>query len=72
MRSTVARRISTPRSFYRYCYVEELLECNPAANVRRPKVDYESRILGRNELGGLLVLAGSVRHATMLLLRCSL
>ena len=33
---------------------------NPAANVRRPKVDHESRTLGldRNELGGLLVQAG--------------
>ena len=59
MRSTVARRISTLGSFYRYCHVEGLLERNPAANVRRPKVDYESRTLGldRNELGGLLVQA---------------
>ena len=60
MRSTVARRISTLGSFYRYCHVKGLLERNPAANVRRPKVDYESRTLGldRNELGGLLVQAG--------------
>ena len=60
MRSTVARRISTLGSFYRYCHVEGLLERNPAANVRRPKVDYESRTLGldHNELGGLLVQAG--------------
>ena len=37
-----------------------LLERNPAANVRRPKVDHESRTLGldRNELGALLVQAG--------------
>ena len=60
MRSTVARRISTLASFYRYCHIEGILERNPAANVRRPKVDYESRTLGldRNELGGLLVQAG--------------
>ncbi len=60
MRSTVARRLSTLGSFYRYCHVEEILERNPAANVRRPKVDTESRTLGldRNELGGLLVQAG--------------
>jgi site-specific recombinase XerD len=73
MRSTVARRISTLGSFYRYCHVEGLLERNPAANVRRPKVDYESRTLGldRNELGGLLVQAGlgSARdHALITLL----
>ena len=60
MRSTVARRQSTLGSFYRYCHVEGILERNPAANVRRPKVDTESRTLGldRNELGGLLVQAG--------------
>jgi len=37
MRSTVARRLSTLGSFYRYCHTEGLLERNPAANVRRPK-----------------------------------
>jgi site-specific recombinase XerD len=60
MRSTVARRLSTLASFYRYCHVEGVLRRNPAANVRRPKVDHESRTLGldRNELGALLVQAG--------------
>jgi integrase/recombinase XerD len=60
IRSTVARRLSTLASFYRYCHVEGLLRRNPAANVRRPKVDHESRTLGldRNELGALLVQAG--------------
>ncbi len=60
MRSTVARRLSTLASFYRYCEQEGLIERNPAANVRRPKVDYESRTLGldRNELGAFLVQAG--------------
>jgi site-specific recombinase XerD len=60
MASTVARRLSTLASFYRYCHVEGLLRRNPAANVRRPKVDHESRTLGldRNELGALLVQAG--------------
>ena len=42
MRSTVARRLSTLASFYRYCHAEGILERNPAANVRRPKVDDES------------------------------
>ena len=60
MRSTVARRLSTLASFYRYCEQEQLVERNPALNVRRPKVDYESRTLGldRNELGAFLVQAG--------------
>jgi integrase/recombinase XerD len=60
MRSTVARRLSTLGSFYRYCHVEGILQRNPAANVRRPKVNTESRTLGldRNEPGGLLVQAG--------------
>jgi len=60
MRSTVARRLSTLCSFYRYCHLEGLLARNPAANVRRPKIDPESRSLGldRNELGSLLVQAG--------------
>ncbi len=53
MRSTVARRLSTLASFYKYCEQEQLVDRNPALNVRRPKVDYESRTLGldRNELG---------------------
>jgi hypothetical protein len=68
MRSTVARRLSTLASFYRYCHVEGVLNRNPAANVRRPKVDHESRTLGldRNELGALQIQAclGSPRdHA---------
>jgi site-specific recombinase XerD len=73
MRSTVARRLSTLAGFYRYCHDEGILDRNPAANVRRPKVDYESRTLGldRNELGALLVQAGlgSARdHALITLL----
>jgi site-specific recombinase XerD len=60
MRSTVARRLSTLCSFYRYCHLEGLLERDPAANVRRPKIDPESHTSGldRNELGALLVQAG--------------
>jgi integrase/recombinase XerD len=60
MRSTVARRLSTLTSFYRYCEQEGLIERNPATNVGRPKVDYESRTLGldRTELDAFLVQAG--------------
>ena len=58
--STVARRLSTLSSFYRWCHQEELIDRNPAANLRRPKVPTESRTLGldRNELGAFLVQAG--------------
>ena len=41
MRSTVARRLSTLASFYKYCEQEQLVDRNPALNVRRPKVDHE-------------------------------
>jgi len=60
MRSTIARRLSTLSGFYRYCHTEGLIDVNPAVNVRRPRVNYESRTLGldRNELGALLVQAG--------------
>ncbi len=60
MRSTVARRLSTLASFYHYCAAEGIVTRDPSANVRRPRVDHESRTLGldRNELGALLVQAG--------------
>jgi integrase/recombinase XerD len=59
-RSTIGRRLSTLAGFYRYCKQEQILERSPAAHVRRPKQDYESRTLGldRNELGAFLVVAG--------------
>ncbi|MCP3975540.1 MAG: tyrosine-type recombinase/integrase [bacterium] len=58
--ATVARRLSTVSGFYRYCFEEELISRSPAAHVRRPRVDYESRVSGldRNELGMFLVQAG--------------
>jgi integrase/recombinase XerD len=59
-RATVGRRLSTLVGFYRYCEQEQILARSPAAHVRRPKQDYESRTLGldRNELGAFLVAAG--------------
>jgi hypothetical protein len=45
-RSTIGRRISTVATFYRWCVEEELLDRNPAAHVRRPKIDQESTTLG--------------------------
>jgi len=59
-RATVTRRLCTIAGLYRYAVEEELLDHSPAAHVRRPRVDYESRAvaLDRNELGALLVAAG--------------
>jgi site-specific recombinase XerD len=59
-RATIARRLSTIVSFYRYAEEEHLIEASPAVHVRRPKLDYESRAVGldRNEIGALLVAAG--------------
>jgi integrase/recombinase XerD len=72
-RATVTRRLSTLAGFYRYAVQEELLDCSPAAHVRRPRVDYESHAvaLDRNELGALLVAAGlgpPLEHALISLL----
>jgi integrase/recombinase XerD len=72
-RATVTRRLSTIAGFYKYAVEEELLGTSPAAHVRRPRVDYESRAvaLDRNELGALLVAAGlgsSTEHGLISLL----
>ncbi len=63
-RATVTRRLSTIAGFYKYAVEEELLDHSPAAHVRRPRLDYESHAtaLDRNELGALLVAAGSARR----------
>jgi integrase/recombinase XerD len=59
-RATVARRLCTVTSFYRYAEEEGLLAHSPAVHVRRPRIDYESHATGldRNEVGALLVAAG--------------
>jgi integrase/recombinase XerD len=72
-RATVTRRLCIIAGFYRYAVEEELLDHSPAAHVRRPRVDYESRAvaLDRNELGALLVAAGlgpPLEHALISLL----
>jgi site-specific recombinase XerD len=64
--------LSTLSSFYKYCQIEDIIAKNPAANIRRPKVNAESRTLGldRNELGALLVQAGlgDLRDGTLITL----
>lgn len=58
--ATIGRRLSTLAGFYRYAAEEGIIEHSPAANVRRPRLDYESHAVGldRNELGAFLVAAG--------------
>src|SRR5437016_2181499 len=59
-RSTIGRRLSTVASYYKWCLEEEVVDRNPAAHVRRPRVSQESTTLGldRDELGRFLVAAG--------------
>ncbi len=58
--------------FYRYAEEEGVIEHSPVVHIRRPRIDYESRVahLDRNELGAILVAAGLSRHATMRWCRC--
>jgi site-specific recombinase XerD len=60
-RATITRRLCTVAGFYKYAVEEELLDHSPAVHVRRPRLDYESHATGldRNELGAMLVAAGS-------------
>ena len=44
--ATVARRLATLTTFYRWCVDERLMDHSPAANVRRPRRSAESPRLG--------------------------
>jgi len=59
-RATIARRLCTITSLYRYAVEEELLDRSPGVHVRRPRLDYESTATGldRNEVGAMLIAAG--------------
>jgi integrase/recombinase XerD len=58
--ATVARRLCTICGFYRYAEEEGVIEHSPAVHIRRPRVDYESHVVGldRNEVGAILVPPG--------------
>lgn len=57
--STVAHKLSAIHSFYRWCFLEDLVDKDPTADVRRPKVrDLVSRpYLDRMEAGRFLATA---------------
>lgn len=58
--STVARRLSTVSSFYRYAVQESEIEQNPALNIRRPRIDQDvttTAALTRREAEDLLQAA---------------
>jgi site-specific recombinase XerD len=59
-RATVARRLCTICNFYRSAEEEGVIEHSPAVHIRRPRVDYESDVVGLegNEVGALSVAAG--------------
>jgi integrase/recombinase XerD len=59
-RATIARRLSTVSSLFRYCVEEELIAHSPATHLRRPRLRHESTMSGldRSELGAFLVQAG--------------
>ena len=65
-------RSCTIAGFYRYA-VEYLLNHSPAAHLRRPRLDYESHVVGldRHEVGAPLVaaeLGAPAEHALLSLL----
>lgn len=62
---TIALRLSIIASFYRWCLEEDVVDRNPAAHVRRPKVSRESATLGvdRDGMGRLLQVAATADPA---------
>lgn len=63
--ATVARRLSTICTWYKFLEAEEYITKNPATFVRRPKVSKDSATLGldRDELGALLRVAEKARRS---------
>jgi site-specific recombinase XerD len=71
-RSTVAHKLSVIAGFYKWCAIEGVLEKDPVAHVRRPKVEYITtrQYLDRTELSRFLQFAslGSPRDEALCLL----
>lgn len=70
--ATVAHKAGTLNMFYRYAVVDEYIEANPAAYVRRPPVPKESQTLGLSHLEFEAVLVAArerpMDHALVALL----
>lgn len=60
--STVARRLSTVSGLYAYAVAEGILDRNPVAHVRRPKVSQESQTLGLRALEARALIDAAARH----------
>lgn len=57
-RRSVARAVSTVRSFFRYLHQNELIESNPARNVTSPKLERTlPSYLDRRQMGSLIAAA---------------
>ena len=71
-RSTVAHKMSVICGFYKWCAIEGVLEKDPVAHVRRPKVEYITtrQYLDRMEMSRFLQFAqmGSKRDAALCML----
>jgi integrase/recombinase XerD len=53
--TTVARKLSSIKQFFNYCYVEEIISVNPAINVKIPKIKRKlPHVLTENEVGKLI------------------
>lgn len=72
MPATVAQRLCTLRSFYRYCEEEDLIPKSPAARCRLPKVSTESSTHGMTRSEATRFLAASKRNSTQHALVCLL
>ncbi|WP_205745680.1 tyrosine-type recombinase/integrase [Egibacter rhizosphaerae] len=55
-RATIARRLATLSSYYRYCVIEGHLERNPVEHVRRPKIDDASHTKGLDTRDAIALL----------------
>lgn len=72
MSSTVAHRLVTVRSFYRYCEDESVIDRSPASRIRLPRVSSESSTHGMTRGEAVQFLAASERNKVQYALVCLL
>lgn len=73
-RTTVAHKLAVISSFYKWVFEEDILPRNPAARVRRPKLDYLSTRswLNRDEARRFMAQASMAKNPRDLALACLL